>query len=975
MRQCLLVLALGVVAIVAVSSMRGEQHAAYAAAAAPASCTANAHLSDYDRQQAAAAINGKQPVTMELLAHTACVSFVLDELRVLSPTLGFIDRKSGYIELNVTPSQVQDVLAIQGLDAARTVSPLQYAAYYPKYIPRSQRIFGISSFRVAWPHVATSLAPGHQFFPADEIGLSTLWKSEPDGDGRGVRIALIDSGLDLLHPALRLAKDIQGRIIPKLAGIIAVDSPQQDAEWVETQAVHATHGSIDVAGASWRVPHDGSYRFGILDWRFYPNLPWADKRYEIHHPLHLIAGILWDTTSNVVWIDTAGKRDFTKDRALHDYAVAHQIAWFGKVDASGDNRIPFAIKIDRSRQAIYVDLALGDHGAWVAGTLAANRLSGGLFNGAAPMAQIVDVRQISSEMAPFVAAFANSNVDVINYSGGVARLFKSDEAFERVVLERLIQVYHKPLVCFCAVRGAISVADYTSPEQQRRNRRASPPYRETINGGTWSSWSPNPGGIENFLLAPSASLTTQSRYLPVDYPRADGRIGPDWDTRSFDPPAPAGYAVGENPSPTITIVTGLVADLIALARRHHIRYDAVRMSNALFTGSRIVAGFPASVQENGLVNALGAWRQLVAMNRVDDPADPELTHFDVLRYPDKSPIDGYFENILKPSGDLIRRIWIVRRGGYAGSRVYHLSMRPDGIPGSSVFTPLRTRVAFARDVPVLVAFRIHPTSGDQLAYMQLTDARSGTVMQQIPLQIIAPDALSEIAPGVMTFHTNLPPRHIESRYFVLPDRVTAVHVRINIPFGGPSFPSYLLGRRTVSNGDWISQFNVGILATGPALDPLHYVGPMDDLEVINPQPNPSAFWRVTWENRGLPEYETQYMPPAPTVPIPATVTFDEYRVDVQRNGNTFVFTNALASLNGRIEFFASPTSVQPISGSEMGYALRQHGEQWTISLPSNVLPSGELYWALRLAPLKSDSNKAGYLTPRRAVENVPARAL
>jgi hypothetical protein len=289
-------------------------------------------------------------------------------------------------------------------------------------------------------------------------------------------------------------------------------------------------------------------------------------------------------------------------------------------------------------------------------------------------------------------------------------------------------------------------------------------------------------------------------------------------------------------------------------------------------------------------------------------------------------------------------------------------MRPDGIPGLSIFTPLRTRVAFARDVPVLMTFRVHPTSGDQLAYMQLTDVRSGTVMQQIPLQIITPDALKQVAPGVMMFHTNIPPRHIEYRYFVLHDSVTAVHIRIDIPFAGPSYPLNFLGRRNISNGNWSSQFNVGLLATGPALDPLHHVGPMDDLEAINPQPNLSAFWHVLWENRGLPEYETQYRPPAPTVPISATVTFDEYRVDVQRIGNTLVFTNALAPLNGRIEFFASPTSVQPISGSEMQYALRRHGEQWTISLPSNALPSGQLYWALRLAPERDSNAENGYLT-------------
>jgi hypothetical protein len=73
-------------------------------------------------------------------------------------------------------------------------------------------------------------------------------------------------------------------------------------------------------------------------------------------------------------------------------------------------------------------------------------------------------------------------------------------------------------------------------------------------------------------------------------------------------------------------------------------------------------------------------------------------------------------------------------------------------------------------------------------------------------------------------------------------------------------------------------------------------------------------------------------------------------VDARREGSVLILTNALAAFNGRIEFFAGQNTTQPLSGSETKDVLRKHGEQWTLSLPSNA-PAGEhVDWALRLAP-------------------------
>ncbi|HZZ00436.1 MAG TPA: hypothetical protein VFE36_12775, partial [Candidatus Baltobacteraceae bacterium] len=770
--------------------------------------------------------------------------------------------------------------------------------------------------------------PPTRFFPSDEVGLNALWKDEPGSDGRGVRIALVDEGIDLLHPAERFARDVNGNVIPKLAAIIPTTRFDGDSEWVQTYSVDAPSGTFEAAGARWNVSKPGSYRFGVLQWTFDPAVNGYDTyAKDERFAVRINAGVLWDPPSGRVWVDTAGKHDFTAIHPLRDYSAAHDVAWFGKIDATGDNRVPFALKIDSQRQAIYVDLAQGEHGGFVDGVLAGNTLSGGLFNGAAPMAQIIDVRHEWTTVAPYVRVFSDPRVDAINCSCG---LVETDpiESFRRKVIERLIETYQKPLLCFCAARGAIGVSDYQSAREMQLNHNAPPPYREILNGGGWGG---DDDGIANMIYAPSSSLTTQSRYMPYDFPRAGGNNG---HSNDVDWRAPAGYTMSANPSPTIPFGTGIVADLIGLARRHHVRYDAFRMANAVFTGSRVLTGFPGSEQINGLIDARNAWRQLQAMNRVDDPSFPTLTRFEVFDAGGRQ-INGFFEVIAYPKGDVTRSIRIARRGGYAAGRRYRLTVRRGDTGESPTFIPTQAMVTFGRDASVPVEFRVRPTPGDHLEFLQLVDDVSGTVMQHIPLNVIVPNPLNQSAPGVQTFSTAIPPRRWDHRTFVFPNDPLAVFAQIQVPDAG--------GENTVLYPQFA---DAGIFpklvatAPGPAIDPLHHVGAVKEWQALLAPAG--GLWWLVWDNRGRAEYENVHASPAPTVPIQAKVTFTEYKVQaVPRapgvSAASIDFINVLAPLKGRIEFLAGSTTSRQLQTGDDGIArldvpLPPHAEAVRVKL-------------------------------------------
>src|ERR1700733_3153926 len=206
----------------------------------------------------------------------------------------------------------------------------------------------------------------------------------------------------------------------------------------------------------------------------------------------------------------------------------------------------------------------------------------------------------------------------------------------------------------------------------RPNPPPRPPYRDTINIFVWFL----PNGLVNVVVAPSANLETDSRYKPQDITWPDG-VRYMWDDGKRNPPAPDGYVIGANNSPTIPVVSGLLADLISEAKQEHVRYNALRLNNAVFTGTKILDGFPVSQQGYGLINAAQSWDQLAKMAKADDPQNAELTSFTVSRKEGQKTIEvqGFQADVAKPGEKLDGEILITRRGGYPGARKYTLSLR------------------------------------------------------------------------------------------------------------------------------------------------------------------------------------------------------------------------------------------------------------------------------------------------------------
>jgi hypothetical protein len=900
-----------------------------------AQCSGHAQLNQYERGQfLQVSIGHRDEVLAQFLSEAGCGEQMLDALRRLGAKIDFADKASGYVLVAVSRDKLLETLDLPGIAYAYTRDDdRNYYQDPAAKIPQTERkVESVPAITIPYPRVATTLSKDGPYFAAEEIGLTELRKQHPEADGRGVRVAVPDEGFDLLHPALQQAMDAAGQTVPKIVDLGTLTGPDEDSGWVLFGAATQTKNrTLDAAGRTWIVPEDGTYRFGI----FKTDLVLGPDDNSKTKKLSLSVGVLWDQQGNRVWVDTDGDGSFTNERPLGDYGATHDVGWFGTKDGADDNRIPFGVKIDAARSAVYIRIG-GEHGAFVGGPLAGNQRTGGLFDGAAPAAQLIDSSSFrGTYLAEIVAMFARGDVDVINRSGGLGRAGYTGnregiEDFAQRVVERVIAVYNKPIATYSAAVGTIHVNDYAGPEMLRRNRQLGPPYRDTINSGVVFL----PNGLVNVVVAPSANLETDSRYKPQDIIWPDGKRYM-WDNGKINPPAPDGYVIGANNSPTIPVVSGLLADLISEAKQEHVRYNAARLNNAVFTGTRLLDGFPVSQQGYGLINAARSWDELAKMAKADDPNNAELTSFTLSRVEDGKTIEvqGFQEDLSNPGEKLSGEIEVTRRGGYAGGRKYTFSLR--GNDGSVAL--LDHAAILERDKPTRVRFRSNGTSGWHIVFLELRDTKADVVMQDVPLSVRVPDVPEKITPGVDKYESTIEPLRTELRYVRVGEDVQAARYVMRIPYTGPEN----ISTRGFPGG----RYRDTKAPPGEPVDAAHHVGPMETLEslVVNDEPGTQE---IFWENRGRPEYATQYDGPAPDVAIHAELTVSKYAVAIEKAASeSLTVTNKLADVEGRVELFDATLK----TGELIGTGPHASGDL------ERTLPAGIAQWRVRVT---SDSSSA-----------------
>lgn len=516
--------------------------------------------------------------------------------------------------------------------------------------------------------------PENPYLPAMYIGAPQFVAQHPTFDGRGVTVGVVDSSIDLLLPELQTAKTLDGKSTPKIADIVNVVQSVNETDdhlglltdfvKVDMRQEVITSGSdLNFNGTVYKAPADGRYRIGVLDER--RNNPEGDLNRD-GNPVGSsgLFAVLWDTTSNTVWVDTNQNQSFSDEKPLMDFRIRHDVGIFGTDNAKTPVRetVGFSVQTYIKDNLVIITPGYGGHGTGVTGGAFGKGFFGGRLNGVAPEAQIVSVPRggpsgglTPSIIESLISAVKHPKVDIVTVQSGYGGALNDGGSVRSIICNRLVRKYNK--LIFAAADNAsgdavnyvqesgladevITVGSYIHRETSRVNYGVATVREDNIDIASGRGPRKD-GGLKPNILAPSASLSTKLGFLP-----GENLFG------TYD--LPPGYQVYGGTSTATPMATAGAALLISAAKQRGVPYDARRLRWALMSSARYLPSYGANEQGAGLIDVGAAWEALQ-----NAPPPIEITS----KAPVNAALSQYLREPNQGPGIYEREGWTVDQAG------------------------------------------------------------------------------------------------------------------------------------------------------------------------------------------------------------------------------------------------------------------------------------------------------------------------
>lgn len=284
------------------------------------------------------------------------------------------------------------------------------------------------------------------YLPSAETGAQAFREANPGWDGRGVAVAILDTGVDAFAPGLQTTTT-------GLTKLIDVRDFSTEGDWTTVEAefedgVYSNEDGIQLRGAD-RLPvspsADRQVFFGVIAEKDFLNstdvydlnddgdhtdrfafLVWAADRAAVESALGIGRGyemlmdlnetaaktVAAERASERVWVvavDTDGNGDLSDETLLRDYRVNYDAFALGN-DEAPDSRSLMAWELNVRANEDYLGAASaptvefhfddGAHGSHCAGIAAGHDVSGqGGMNGGAPGAFVVSLKLGDNRLA------------------------------------------------------------------------------------------------------------------------------------------------------------------------------------------------------------------------------------------------------------------------------------------------------------------------------------------------------------------------------------------------------------------------------------------------------------------------------------------------------------------------------------------------------------------------------------------------
>ncbi|MEU9668831.1 S8 family serine peptidase [Streptomyces bobili] len=574
-------------------------------------------------------------------------------------SVGLAYDKLGYVRATVPTAKADSAIAAATkLSSVRAIDLRQEIVLDdPTPTADAARSAGGTTSAKTYPAPNKKTPAENPYNPSFETGAVDFVDDHPKADGRGITIGVLDSGVDLGHPALQKTTTGERKIVD---WVTATDPILDgDASWrAMTNSVSGP--SFTYGGRTWTAPA-GTHSINLFRESATAG---GDAAGDVNRDGDTTDtwGVLYDAAAGTVTVDVNANGDFTDDTAMKPYKDGYQIGYFGTDDPSTDvaERQPFVVEVRKDvpmdpfggdwvgKKADFANIGLiaSEHGTHVAGITAANGLFGGAMDGAAPGAKIVSSRAcvfgpgctnvaLTEGMIDLVV---NRGVDIVNMSiGGLPALNDGNNA-RAEMYTRLIDTYGVQLVISAGNEGpgantvgdpgladkVISVGAAISKETWAANYGSQ--VKKDYALLPFSSRGPREdGGFTPTLVAPGASINTIQTWLPGAPVAESGYT------------LPAGYGMLQGTSMSSPQAAGASALLLSAAKQKHIELTPADLRTALTSTADHIKGLQAYEEGAGAIDIVDAWEAI---------EDGATAH----EYTVKAPVDTALDAALKTPG-------------------------------------------------------------------------------------------------------------------------------------------------------------------------------------------------------------------------------------------------------------------------------------------------------------------------------------
>ncbi|MEU0588828.1 S8 family serine peptidase [Streptomyces sp. NPDC006132] len=856
---------------------------------------------------AEAKADGDKTVTMMIATAPGQTEQVAGQLdAVKGGVVGRADDKLGYVRATVPTSRADSAIAaavklssVHGIDLREEI-PLDDPT------PRADAAKGAKAAGT-YPAPGKKTPAENPYNPSFETGAVDFVEDHPKADGRGITIGILDSGVDLGHPALQKTTTGERKIVD---WVTATDPVLDNDDTWRRMDTSVSGPTFTHDGTTWKAPA-GSYRISTFKESYTTG---GDAAGDANRDGDKTDdwGVLYDPAAGTVRVDLNDNHDFGDDTAMKPYRDGFQIGYFGTDDPKTDvaERQPFVVEIRKDvvyngagAKADFVNIGVieSEHGTHVAGITAANGLFGGKMNGAAPGAKLVSSRACTwsggctnvALTEGMIDLVTKRGVDIVNMSiGGLPALNDGNNA-RAELYTRLIDTYGVQLVISAGNSGpgantigdpalaekVISVGASVSKETWAANYGSAVEKKYALM--PFSSRGPREdGGFTPTLVAPGAAINTIQTWMPGQ-PVAEAGYT-----------LPAGYGMLQGTSMASPQAAGAAALLLSAAKQKKMDLTPATLRTALTSTADHIKGVQAYEEGAGLMNIEDAW---------DAIRDGATSHAYTVKAPvdtamdDKLKTPGYGTGLYDREGGLkagqkkTYEVTITRTSGAAKAIRHELHFENNA--GGTFRIVGSDEVKLPLNKPVTVKVQAAPKSaGIKSAILEVDDPKTEGIDKQVLHTVVVS------APLKYTFSASgSVQRNSSHHYFV------------TVPEGAKSLEVALSGLKDKSQTRFISIHPYGVPADPTSTINCYpnYANPAntcrpDVRSYANPQP---GVWEIEVESRRTsPLLDNPYKLDAAVLGAafdPETVTLPEAKVGTPAAASWKV-TNGFAAIDGKL---------------------------------------------------------------------------